>query len=72
MALTQTDLDRLDAAIATSELEVEVDGQRVRYRSISELERARAHVASVIASQRAGNSGAKRTFYPTFITSRER
>ena len=28
MALTQTDLDNLDAAIATSELEVEIDGRR--------------------------------------------
>lgn len=50
MALTQNDLDALDAAIATSELEVEIDGRRVRYRSTSELLAARKHVAGVIAA----------------------
>ena len=50
MALTQTDLDALDAAIATSELEVEVAGRRVRYRSTAELLQARQHVAAVIAT----------------------
>lgn len=50
MALTQTDLDALDAAIATSELEVQIDGRRVKYRSTAELLQARAHVAAVVAS----------------------
>jgi hypothetical protein len=50
MALTQTDLDNLDSAIASSELEVEVDGRRVKYRSTAELLAARKHVASVILS----------------------
>ena len=50
MAYTSTDLDRLDAAIATSELEVEVDGTRTRYRSIPELVAARAHVAAVLSA----------------------
>ncbi|MCV2365540.1 hypothetical protein LNV23_18990 [Paucibacter sp. DJ1R-11] len=72
MALTQTDLARLDSAIATSELEVEVDGQRVRYRSTQDLLAARAHVASVLSSSTAGGGAARRTGYPTFITSRER
>ena len=48
MALSQTDLNNLDTAIAGSELEVELDGRRVKYRSIAELLAARAHVASVI------------------------
>jgi hypothetical protein len=50
MALTQTDLDALDAAIATAELEVQIDGRKVRYRSTDELIKARNHVAQVIAS----------------------
>lgn len=50
MALSQTDLDTLDSAIATSELEVTIDGRTVKYRSIAELLAARQHVASVIAA----------------------
>lgn len=71
MALTQTDLDNLDAAIAASELEVEVDGRRVKYRTMSELLRARTHVASVLAAN--GANGARRTgaFRFQFTTSRE-
>jgi len=69
MALTQTDLDALDAAIATSELEVELEGRRVRYRSISELLAARAHVASVLAGNTAGGA-TRRSFQYRFTTSR--
>lgn len=50
MALTQTDLDSLDRAIASAELTVSVDGKTVTYRSIGELKRARDHVSSVIAA----------------------
>jgi hypothetical protein len=49
MALTQTDLDNLDAAIATGELEVESQGRRVKYRSIADLIDARKHIASMLA-----------------------
>lgn len=63
MALSQADLDRLDRAIATSELEVEVDGDRRRFRSISELMTARAHVAQVLATQ----PGAGRTAGATMV-----
>lgn len=59
MALSQADLDRLDAAIATSELEVEVDGRRVRYRSTADLMASRAHIASVLA-QGTGAPGTRR------------
>lgn len=55
MALTQTDLDALDTAIATGELSVEFNGRRVTYRSIPDLLQARAHVAAQIAAQ--ANSG---------------
>lgn len=48
MALTQTDLDALDRAIASNELEVEYNGRRVKYKSTSELIAARNHVAAVV------------------------
>ena len=66
MALTQSDLDNLDSAIATSELEVELDGRRVKYRSTSELLAARAHVASVLnTSTRTTRTGGFRFRFST-------
>ncbi|SDV47923.1 phage head-tail joining protein, partial [Chitinasiproducens palmae] len=44
MALTQTDLDALDQAIASGVLTCELDGQRVTYQSTDQLMRARAFV----------------------------
>ena len=73
MPLSQADVDRLDAAIATSVLEVEVDGQRVRYRSVDELRAARAHTATVLAEAAARTASTARTSYHfTHITGRER
>jgi len=69
MALSQSDLDALDAAIARSELEVELEGRRVRYRSISELIAARGHIATVIAQGTSGNAR-RRSFQYTFTTQR--
>lgn len=73
MALSQSDLDALDRAIATGELEVEYDGMRRRYRSISELKDARAHVASVLAGAGSSSAAARpAVFYrPTFTTARD-
>lgn len=77
MALTQSDLDRLDAAIATAELEVEFgDGRRVRYRSVAELTAARDHVAGVLrtaaaAAASAGSGGARSAYRFMPIHSRE-
>ena len=67
MALTQTDLDNLDAAIAASELEVEIGGRRVRYRSISDLLTARRHVAEVVASATVRQ---RMSYSPKFVTQR--
>lgn len=67
MALTQTDLDNLDTAIASSELEVEIEGRRVKYRSTTELLRARAHVSEVV---QAATRQQRATFRPTFTTQR--
>lgn len=45
MAYTQADLEKLDHAIAGSQLEVQYDGKRVRFRSMDELMQARVHVS---------------------------
>lgn len=74
MALTQSDLDRLDKAIATGELEVEFDGMRRRYRSVPELISARNHVASVLSGAGDTSSSASRpavVYRPSFTTSRD-
>lgn len=68
MALSQSDLDALDQAILNTELEVQVNGRRVKYRSTAELVEARAHVASVLAMQRRGGNTGVRRF--NFTTSR--
>lgn len=70
MALSQTDLDALDTAIAASELEVELEGRRVRYRSIDELLKARAHVAGVIAGPAPGTLRTRTSYRFNFATSR--
>ena len=41
MAFSASDLTAIEQAIATGELEVDVNGTRVRYRSIAELSAAR-------------------------------
>lgn len=56
MALSQTDLDALDSAIASSELEVQLEGRRVKYRSTDELLKARTHVAELLNAAAAGGS----------------
>lgn len=51
MAFTQSDLDAIDAAIASGALTVRSsDGKQVTYRSIEELTRARKVVADSIAA----------------------
>lgn len=49
MAFTQTQLDAIDAAIASGELTIEYDGERTTYRSIDELLKARTIVANGLA-----------------------
>lgn len=61
MALSQTDLDALDLAIASSELEVQLEGRRVKYRSTDELLKARAHIAELLNAASAG--GASRSAF---------
>ncbi len=40
MAYTQSQLDALEAALASGTLTVEFDGKRVTYRSLDEIQRA--------------------------------
>ncbi|BAE50326.1 phage head-tail joining protein [Paramagnetospirillum magneticum] len=48
MAITQADIDRLDKAIVSGKLTVEVDGSRVTYRSMAELMVARDHAVKLV------------------------
>lgn len=51
MAYTQSDLDRLDRAIADGALQVTLaDGSMPRYRDLAELKEARRHVAAQISA----------------------
>jgi hypothetical protein len=50
MSFSQADLDTLDRAIATGTREVDVDGRRVRYRSLTELYQARQMVVRALAA----------------------
>lgn len=61
MALTQTDLDNLDTAIASGELKVSVNGRMVEYRSIADLKTARLHVLSVLSGTTASAPTTRRT-----------
>lgn len=51
MAFTQAQIDAIDRAIASGELEVEFDDKRVKYRSMNELMQARAFIANRVAQE---------------------
>lgn len=53
VATLQSNLDALDSAIAAGLLTVEYDGKRVTYQTMSDLLRARRHIADLIAQQSA-------------------
>jgi hypothetical protein len=61
MAFTQTQLDALEAALATGQLEVEFEGSRLKYRSTAEMLRLR----DVIRKQ-LGLVGTGQRMYGTF------
>jgi hypothetical protein len=71
MAYTQADLDRLDAAIAAEELEVEADGVRTRYRSMTELMAARQHVADQLRATAPAATRRPATMYFRMAGSRD-
>lgn len=72
MAFTQTDLDAVNAAVASGELKIEVAGRMVMYRSIDELIKARDIIsAELAATATAGTSAVRRGSYAVrFSTAR--
>lgn len=50
MAFTQTDLDRLNAAIASGVLTVEYDGERRTFQDMASLMKAKAMVEAELAN----------------------
>lgn len=62
MAWTQTDVDTLEAAIATAELTVRFADREVTYRSVAEMLKARDAIKSSIQ----GASGTTRCTYGQF------
>jgi hypothetical protein len=62
---TADDLAALDRAIASSELEVEMGGRRVRFDSFDGLRQRREYVASQLASTSSRATGAFRFRFTT-------
>jgi hypothetical protein len=69
MALSQTDLEALDLAIARGTLSVTFDGRTHTYQNTTQLLLARDHVARVVNAAGSQNRG-PRTFRFRFTTSR--
>jgi hypothetical protein len=71
MAFSQADLTNIDAAIATGELSVEVNGRKVVYRSMDDLLKARRTITAVLAETAASSAGVRRgAFKVNFTTHR--
>lgn len=68
MPFTSTDLANVDAAIASGELAVEVNGKRITYRSVPELLDARAAILSEIATAGTASAGTRRGAYRVNFT----
>lgn len=60
MAFTQTDLDAVNAAVASGELKIEVAGRMVMYRSIDELIKARDIISAELAATATANTSSVR------------
>jgi hypothetical protein len=73
MAYTQTDLDNLDAAIASGHRVVHVEGRRVEYGTVEQLLQARAHIAGQLTAATTAATGAQRrgVYRFNFTTQRE-
>jgi hypothetical protein len=61
MAFTQTDLDNLDAAIASGHRVVHAEGRRVEYASHEEMMRIRDLIAGKLAAASGTGAGAGTT-----------
>ena len=68
MAFTQSDLDAIDAAIASGELTVSHNGRTVTYRSMDDLFKARDRINNLLTQQTTQRVNS--TYRFTFKTSR--
>lgn len=68
MSFTPTDLQNINAAIATGELSVEVNGRRVVYRSVDDLIKARNLMQAEIAAGGASPATSRRGSYQVRFT----
>lgn len=68
MAFSQTDLDAVNAAIASGELTVRHNGREVTYRSIDDLQKAKRTIEAELATQSGLRVGG--SFRYTFQTGR--
>lgn len=69
MAITQQDIDNLDAAIVSGELTVSYQGRTVTYQTTDAMIKARAHAARVLQQQSPGGAptfGGKRVSLASF------
>ena len=69
MAITQQDIDNLDAAIVSGELTVSYQGRTVTYQTTDAMINARAHAARVLQQQSPGGAptfGGKRVSLASF------
>lgn len=71
MSFTPTDLQNINAAIATGELSVEVNGRKVVYRNMDDLIKARNLMQADMASSNAPAASPRRgSFQVRFTTAR--
>jgi hypothetical protein len=63
MAISQSDVDNLEAALMTGTLSVEVDGRKVTYRGVGELKAALGYARDQIA---AASGGVNRQSFASF------
>lgn len=61
MAFTVEDVESLNAAIASGELSVMIDGRQVTYRSVSELLKAKNHIIQSMKKKRSAFAGYRMT-----------
>ncbi|APU00741.1 hypothetical protein [Aeromonas phage Asp37] len=57
MAFTAEDIESINAAIASGELSVMIDGRQVQYRSISELLKAKNHIIQALRRKHSAFAG---------------
>jgi hypothetical protein len=72
MAFTSDDLANINAAIASGELTVSVNGRSVTYRDMASLERAKAIIEADLRQSAPAAATRPRTRHFTFATLRER